>query len=206
MLARFVATQLGHPSGRFGRVLGHLLNRSNRGMNRRAVAHLDVRSGHRLLDVGFGGGVGIDAMLGVSDDVFVAGLDASRTMVAQQRARFADRIARGRMRLERGDVEAMPFSDADFDRVLSSNTIYFWPRPVDGLREILRVLRPEGRLVLACATKQELERSPLTKHGFACHDEHDVRRMLREAGFEGLEVARAPDEPMFFAIGHRPPA
>jgi len=204
MLARFLAAQLRKPSGRFGRVLGRFLNRSNREMNRRAVAHLDVRTGHRLLDIGFGGGVGIEAMLEISDELFVAGVDFSPDMVEQQRVRFADRVGRGQLRIERGDVERMPFEDADFDRVLSSNTIYFWPDPVASLQEILRVLRPGGRLVLACATKEELERFPPARHGFSRYDCDEVRGLLERAGFEGLEFARPSGERSFFAIAHRP--
>lgn len=188
-----------------GQWLGHVLNRSNRGMNRRAVAHLDVRSGQRVLDVGFGGGVGLMSILEVSEAVSLAGLDVSHTMVEQQRARFAQRIAQGQVDLAHGDVTAMPFTDGGFDRVLSSNTIYFWPEPVAALGEILRVLRPGGRLVLACATKRTLERFPPARHGFARYDQKDVRGLLTQAGFVGLEVAHAPDEPHYFAIAHRPP-
>lgn len=109
------------PSGRLGRIVAHLLNRGNLETNRRAVAHLDVRSGQRLLDVGFGGGVGMEAMFDVGDELFVAGVDFSAEMVEQQRVRFAERVASGQMQLEEGDVTALPFDDVSFDRVLSSN-------------------------------------------------------------------------------------
>jgi arsenite methyltransferase len=184
--------------------MGHLLNRGNLQMNRRAAAHLDVRTGQRLLDVGFGGGVGIEALLDVGTDVHVTGIDFSPEMVAQQRRRLADLVAAGRLRLEEGDVVALPFAPQSFDRVLSCNTIYFWPDPVLALREILRVLAPGGRLVLGCSTKASLERFPPARHGFACLDGDEVRELLQRAGYEGIEITRPRGEPWYFAIAHRP--
>lgn len=206
MLARYVAAQLRRPSGRVGHLFGRLLNRANRGMNRRAVAHLDVRSGQRLVDIGFGGGVGIDAMLDVSDDIQIDGIDFSEAMVSQQRMRLGPQIHRGQVSLQLGDVASLPFGDATFQRALSVNTIYFWPDAVAGLGEILRVLAPGGRLVLGCATKEQLERSPPAKHGFAHYAPDDVTAMLHEAGFREIEQATPRDEPFFFSIAHRPAA
>ncbi len=183
--------------------MGHLLNRSNREMNLRAVAHLDVRSGQRLLDVGFGGGVGIDAMLDIGRDLSITGIDFSDEMVTQQRARFGTQIAAGTVRLERGDVAALPFADASFARVLSSNTVYFWPDPVAALQEIHRVLEPGGRLVLGCATKESLDRFAPARHGFTIRSAQDVRVLLEEAGYVGIELSRPRGERAFFAIAHR---
>jgi arsenite methyltransferase len=206
VLSRLLAAQLRRPSGLLGRGLAHLLNRANRQMNRRAAAHLDVRTGQRLLEVGFGGGVGIEAMLDVCPDVHVTGVDFSRDMVAQQRRRLAGLVGADRLRLEEADVATLPFSSQSFDRVLSCNTIYFWPDPVLALREILRVLAPGGRLVLACTTKERLEQFPPARHGFARLDGDEVRSLLRNAGYEGIEIARPQGEPWYFAIAHRPVA
>lgn len=204
MITRFVASQLRRPTGRAGQLFGRMLNRANRGMNRRAVAHLDVRTGHNLLDIGFGGGVGIESMYEVAETITVTGVDFSETMVQQQQRRLADHIQRGQLQLQTADVAALPFDNGHFDRVLSVNTVYFWPDPVAGLAEIARVLKPGGRLVLGCNNKEQLERFPPAKHGFSRYDGDDVARMCTEAGLVDLECARPHGEPWFFAIAHRP--
>ena len=45
-------------------------------------------------------------------------------------------------------MDALPYGDATFDRVLTVHTIYFWPDPVAAFREVRRVIRPGGRFVL----------------------------------------------------------
>lgn len=47
----------------------------------------------------------------------------------------------------------LPFDDDSFDRVVSSGVFYYMPRPVEALREQLRVCRPGGR-VLVCGSLQ----------------------------------------------------
>jgi SAM-dependent methyltransferase len=47
-----------------------------------------------------------------------------------------------------GCSDDLPFSDAAFDKALAVHTIYFWPSPERDLAEILRVLVPDGKLVL----------------------------------------------------------
>ncbi len=75
-LARLVAEQLRQPSGLVGRAFGVILNRANRRINRRVVERLDVHPGQRVLEIGFGGGLGLDRLLdqGVG---FAAGVEIS---------------------------------------------------------------------------------------------------------------------------------
>ena len=42
----------------------------------------------------------------------------------------------------------LPYQDGTFDVVTAVETHYYWPNPVEDMREILRVLKPGGRLVL----------------------------------------------------------
>src|SRR3954467_15451358 len=138
-LARFVASQLGRPS----RLTGRLLNFANARGNAAAVEVLEVSSDHRALDVGFGGGVALRKLAARAHSV--AGIDLSEAAVRAARrgvsrgggrgggggrgARrgFRREIEEGRLEIEEASVEAIPFDDAGFDRVLTVHTIYFWP-------------------------------------------------------------------------------
>lgn len=108
---------------------------------------LGVRSAQRLLDVGCGLGdaaLALGADLG--DDVEVVGIDVSAEMVAAARARA--RSARRPARFETGDAMALAEPDDSFDIVRSERTLQWLPQPEVAITEMVRVLRPGGRLVL----------------------------------------------------------
>lgn len=184
-----LARQLGHPRGAFGAVLGRVLNRGNRPANLAAVEHLGVQPGDRALDVGFGGGVGLEALL-ESAAATVAGVDHSPDMVERARSRFGDRV-----RVERASVEALPFADASFDRILSVHTVYFWPDPERGARELRRVLAPGGRLVLALGRKAWMEQRRIHRSGFTLYSDEEIAALLRAGGFADVRVEG--DGPLF---------
>jgi len=105
----------------------------------------DVRAGERVLDVAAGNG---NATLAAarrfaevtSTDYVPALLDKGR-----QRAE-AEGLA---VRFQEADAEALPFADASFDVVLSTFGVMFTPEHGRAARELLRVVRPGGRIGLA---------------------------------------------------------
>jgi SAM-dependent methyltransferase len=99
-----------------------------------------VTSGRRLLDAGCG--AGLLALLARLRGAEVAGLDASPALleIARERLPGAD--------LREGDLESLPFPDGSFDAVTAVNSI-FYATDIDGaMRELVRVARPGGRVVV----------------------------------------------------------
>lgn len=150
--------------------------RANRRVARRAIGFLDVQPADRILEIGCGPGVGIQLLANATSAGRITGVDDSEEMLTQARARNAAEIAAGRVALQQGSVEGLPFDQASFDKALVIKSMQVWPDVVAGLREVRRVLRPEGRIVLALTyhsgqTKQNLA-EVLTTAGFA--DPHVV--------------------------------
>ncbi len=171
--------QLGRPSGWFGRrVMGEALNQANRRFLDAAVDALDPRSGERIIDVGFGGGYAMDLIRVRVAPARPAGVEISTAMVERARERWRDGVD-----LHLADVAAMPFDDASCDGVLSVNTMYFWPDPAAALREIRRVLTPNGRVVLGIRRKAFLLLSPVTWFGFRLYSVRQAEALVRDAGF-----------------------
>jgi arsenite methyltransferase len=169
-------------------------------MNRRAIERLAIGTEDSVLDIGFGGGVGLRHVLN-GGAAFAAGIDISEAMLRQGRRRFRREIARGRVELKRGEVSTIPYEEGRFDGVFSANTIYFWPDPLAGLEEILRVLKPGGRLVLGTATIDAMQRRSFTCEGFGFFSEEDLAGLLRDAGFAEVAVDQVDDS--VFSTGRK---
>jgi ubiquinone/menaquinone biosynthesis C-methylase UbiE len=69
-------------------------------------------------------------------------------MMDQAQTRNATSVESGRVALRLGSVEAMRFSNDRFDKALAINSMQVWPDAVAGLREIRRVLKSGGGIVL----------------------------------------------------------
>jgi SAM-dependent methyltransferase len=113
-------------------------------VGRAAVARADLGPGLDVLDVATGSGNAAipAAVLGAR----VVGLDLVPELLAVARRRAEREVVE--VEWVEGDAEALPFADASFDRVLSVLGIQFAPRHEVGARELARVLRPGGLLVL----------------------------------------------------------
>jgi arsenite methyltransferase len=190
--ARLVGRQLRQPSGFLGRAFGFILNRANRCLNRRVVERLGIRPDEGVLDVGFGGGVGLRHALAAGAGL-AAGIEISAAMLSQGQRRFRGEVASGRVELRRGDVSGIPFDDARFDAAFSTNAIYFWPDPAAGIAEIRRVLKPGGRLVLGTAAIETMKRRPFTREGFRLFTDEELATLLRDTGFAEVSVERIDD-------------
>ena len=121
-------------------------------MNRTCAAWvidlLDVQPSDRVLEVGFGPGVGIQLLTGSASAGYVAGVDPSKEMVAQATTRNKKAIESGRVDLRHGSVASLPFADNTFDKALAINSMQVWPDAVAGLREVRRVIKPGGKIAL----------------------------------------------------------
>src|SRR5262252_5245018 len=114
--------QLARPHGALSRLVAPLLDRGNRIINLHVVGALDLKPRDRVLEVGFGGGVGLAMVLAHEPNVVLSGMDLSPEMLLRCRKRFGERVA-----LAQGSVESLPYPDRAFDKIFGVNVSYFWP-------------------------------------------------------------------------------
>lgn len=112
------------------------------------VEALRVSPGQRCLDLGCGTGVTTRLLHAASPDVHTVGVDHSDTLIeaARQFAREAGLEARSTYQV--ASVEALPFEDRSFDRVVADTLLAHVPDAERVLAEACRVLRPGGMLVV----------------------------------------------------------
>ena len=111
---------------------------------REALRRIPVpRAGMRVLDVGCGTGMLLEAMADRYPGCRFVGVDASEAMLR----RAADRVTAG-TELYQAPAEALPFSRDAFDVVVTSSSLHFWQDREGGMAEIARVLAPGGACVV----------------------------------------------------------
>lgn len=164
------------------------MNSGNRQVNLRSLEALGVEPGQRVLEVGFGGGATLEALIKDKDCGYAGGLDASPKMVRAAERRFSSWIAEGRMAVRQGSAEELPWPDGEFDRALSVNSLFYWPDPARGLREIRRVLRPGGVLALGLRDKAAVDKIGFDRMGYWSPTQAEIESLLAAAGFESISV------------------
>lgn len=187
-MRHLVLGQLQRPHGLLAPLMGRMLDRANQRLNAQVIGVLAPRAGERILDVGFGGGVGLWLLQTRCPEARLAGAEISGAMLAGARRRFRRALADGALELCEASVERLPWPDHAFDAAYAVHSIYFWPDAMAGLRELHRVLRPSGRLVLGVEAQASLQRSGLAERGFLTPSYDDIATWLGRAGFRHMRM------------------
>ena len=110
---------------------------------------LDVQPGDRVLEIGYGPGAMIRLLASRTQARAICGVDPSKAMWTDASRLNRDEIATGRVELRTGTAADTGLPDASVDRIVSVNNVALWPDLEAGLRELHRVLRAGGVVVLA---------------------------------------------------------
>lgn len=209
LLVVWIFRQVRKPSGPLGKRVVRAMNFSHSRMTNWGLQHLTVPKNAMILDVGCGGGGTIHTLAALAPEGKVIGLDYSSASVAVSRATNAEDIAAGRVQIEQGSVEALPFPDGTFDLVTAVETHYYWPDLPANVREILRVLKPGGTFALIAETYRGGPFRflygivmPLLRAAFLSDAEH--RDLLAQAGFTEVATRHVSGKNWIFATGRKP--
>jgi len=160
-----------------------------------------LRRGERVLDIACGTGVVTRlAAERAGADGAVAGLDINPAMLAVARSVPSSGAA---IEWHEANAEALPIADGSFDVVLSSLGLQFVPDKESALREIRRVLDPDGRLAIATVgptpplfaiLEQALARhvkpevAAFVRLVFSVFEPQELEELASGAGFRDVEV------------------
>lgn len=190
---RSFARQFSRPSGPLGALVGRLLARGNAGFNTWLVDQVAaaVPAPGTVVELGFGPGVGLHALLAAYPRARVVGLDPSPAVQAQARRRNRAACTEGRLRLIRGDAGQVA-TLAPVDLVVAVHVLYFWPDPVATLAAVREALGPAGRFALGYQLRPNfppLAQQNFPLEGFRLYDsDEQVVAVLAQAGLRGEPV------------------
>jgi ubiquinone/menaquinone biosynthesis C-methylase UbiE len=192
-----VIAQCRKPSGLFGRFVLWDMNRHHSKLADWGLSHVSIKQTARILDVGCGGGRTINKLAAMATAGKVHGIDHSEESVAAARRTNARWIDIGRAEIEHGSVSQLPFGNETFDLVTAVETHLFWSKLVEDFREIFRVLKPGGALLIISeiykggkhiegVRKKILDKHIAARMNLLTPDEHHA--LFTEAGFSGVRI------------------
>ena len=125
-----------------------MMNVGHSAVARWGLQFLNAAPDAKVLDCGCGGGANIKRLLKKCPQGIVKGIDYSPVSVEKSKKVNETAIAEGHCAVLQGSVADMIFADNWFDAVTAFETVYFWPDLPRCFREVYRVLKPGGTLLI----------------------------------------------------------
>jgi len=141
----------------------------------------------------------------------VYGLDHSPESVAVAGRINREWIDAARVEIREGSVSQLPFAPDVFDLVTAVETHFWWPDLPSDMREVLRVLKPGGRLIIIAEiyrgaqtrmAKVAEKYLPLSGMTLLTVDEH--RDLFANAGYSDVQIITEPEKGWICGIGMTP--
>jgi SAM-dependent methyltransferase len=180
------------PRGFIGGLVARLMPLGHAPIYKRVAGVLDLQPEDELLDVACGAGYFLKRYAHHVKNI--AGLDYSEVMVKIAKNKHKKRIAAGTAEIEFGEASHLPWEKDRFSVVTSMGSFIAFPKPLDSLKEMHRVLRPGGRVVVSIEYNAEDGKDyskDVEKYGYGIWTEDEVRSMFKEAGFTNVDIKYA---------------
>ncbi len=156
----------------------------------KAISLAQLESGKLAADIGAGSGFVTEGL--IQKGLRVIAVDQSEAMLAQMRQNFA---GRDDIDYRVGEAETLPLTDATVDYVFANMYLHHVESPPTAIKEMVRILKPGGKLVIADMDEHAFEFLRTEQHdrwmGFR---REDVERWFAEAGLCHVRTDCADEE------------
>ena len=178
------------PTGILGRIYARGMAWGHKEFYRNAARELDLKEDDEFLEIGFGSGFFINKY--AKHVKRIAGIDYSNDMVKLACTINRDLMESGKMELITGESSFLPWDDSSFSAVAAIETFYFWQEPESSLKQVYRVLRRRGRLVIEMSYNKDdgIDHTDYARRmNLILYSEHEIRIMLQECGFADISFS-----------------
>jgi ubiquinone/menaquinone biosynthesis C-methylase UbiE len=202
-------SQAQKPRGLLGRLRLWNMNSRHSKVTDWGLGHISIEKHYTILDVGCGGGRTLSKLAGCAAHGMAYGIDYSEESVAASKRTNARWIDVGRVEVRHGSVSQLPFPDGTFDLATAVETHFWWPDLSTDLREIFRVLKSGGKLIViaeiykgASTPAAKLAQEYAPNMTLLTVDEH--RQLFVNAGYSDIQVIEEVHKGWICGIGGKP--
>ena len=210
MAGNSIVRHFSKPSGRIGRLMLWRMNWHHSRLTDWGLAQIAIPAHGAILDIGCGGGRTLRKLAAASPQSKVCGIDHADASIAASRKNNARAIQAGQVHIQQASVSELPFPDDSFDLITAVETHFFWPSLPSDIREVVRVLRRGGAVILIAelykgtpvAAPEKVDRAA-TLIGMNLLTAEEHRALLADAGCVDVRVVEKRDKGWICVFGRK---
>lgn len=195
-----------NPKGFWGKMMIRNMNKNHFEVTGWGLSHWDFKSTDVTLDVGCGGGMTVNRISKMVQKAY--GVDYSELAVNKAEKLNKKQIKSGKAEFCKAGVSHLPFDDNMFDVVTAVETYYFWPDKLNDLKEIRRVLKPKGKLLMVfemCRVEDNPDKWQEVEEliNIKSVTEQEITDILTKAGYVNIKTDVVPENSWLTAVAEK---
>jgi ubiquinone/menaquinone biosynthesis C-methylase UbiE len=160
--------------------------RNNRKNYDRLIKELDIHPHEKLLEIGYGPGIGIKMIAKACSTCTIHGIDFSKLMYKQASEHNKSFIDSGIVQLQYGDFLKTPVTSNNYDKIFCLNVIYFWNELKSPFEKVFSLLKEGGVFHIYMANKDALIKMKAPDSVFNKYSIEQVKEALESVGLKDV--------------------
>ncbi|WP_242237766.1 class I SAM-dependent methyltransferase [Bacillus cereus group sp. BfR-BA-01316] len=144
--------QAKNPRGTIGSSMLCIMNAAHTRLTNWALQKIHIREDAVILDIGCGGGKTIHSLSRVTPHGKIYGIDYSEQAVEDSKKTNMKDVKTEKIIIHQASVSSIPYNTNFFDLITALQTHYFWPDFEHDMKEVFRILKPNGSFLLVAET------------------------------------------------------
>jgi len=187
MLKEIIASQFKKPAGLFGIFTSNLMIKGNRDKYDTLIKDLNIKANDKILEIGYGPGIGINLIAGKCNSCIIHGIDFSKLMYKRAVKLNRKYIDEKKTKLFLGDFLTTEIDTNDYDIIFCLNVVYFWDDLQQPFARIISLLKKGGVFCFYMAHKDFLIEKKSPDKIFNKYSIEQITGALIQAGFSEID-------------------